>query len=41
MIYGTGFPPTIGGPFRYINAIGYDDFYKKLEILNNKYGRYN
>ena len=40
-IYGTGFPPYLGGPFNYINKIGYDNFNKKKEILNKKYGRYN
>lgn len=40
-IFGTGFPPYLGGPFNYIKNIGEDKFNNKLEILHEKYQRYN
>jgi 3-hydroxyacyl-CoA dehydrogenase/enoyl-CoA hydratase/carnithine racemase len=40
-IYGTGFPPYLGGPFNYIDNIGEEQYYEKLNTLNKKYGRYN
>ena len=40
-IYGTGFPPYLGGPFNYINNIGENVFNEKIKTLNQKYGRYN
>ena len=41
-IYGTGFPPYLGGPFTYIEKIGEDVFYDKLDQLNKRYdNRYN
>ena len=47
-IFGTGFPPYLGGPFNYIKNIGEDNFNNKLEnymrnikdiinLLNNKF----
>ncbi len=40
-IYGCGFPPYLGGPFNYIDSIGKEKFYQKLNSLNTHYNRYN
>lgn len=37
-IFGLGFPPFRGGPFRYMDSIGLDASLAKLESLSNKYG---
>lgn len=36
-VFGIGFPPFRGGPFRYIDAIGADTVVQHLEALANKY----
>ncbi len=37
-ILGLGFPPFLGGPFRYIDRIGAGEFIKKMEALRNRHG---
>jgi len=37
-IFGLGFPPFRGGPFRYIDACGAGDIVKRLEALENTHG---
>ncbi len=36
-IFGIGFPPFLGGPFRYCDAKGVDNIVKSLEDLSSKY----
>ncbi len=36
-VFGFGFPPFRGGPFRYIDHLGADAVVKKLEELNDRY----
>jgi 3-hydroxyacyl-CoA dehydrogenase/enoyl-CoA hydratase/3-hydroxybutyryl-CoA epimerase len=38
-ILGLGFPPFLGGPFRYIDAIGRDSISGRLEGLAAKHGK--
>ncbi len=37
-ILGLGFPPFLGGPFRYIDRVGADALLKRLEALQNRHG---
>lgn len=37
-IMGLGFPPFLGGPFRYMDRRGVGDVLKKLEELENRFG---
>ena len=37
-VFGLGFPPFRGGPFRYIDARGAKDVYERLLFLNEKLG---
>jgi 3-hydroxyacyl-CoA dehydrogenase/enoyl-CoA hydratase/3-hydroxybutyryl-CoA epimerase len=40
-VFGIGFPPFRGGPFRYMDAIGIDAIVKRLEILDARFpGRF-
>jgi 3-hydroxyacyl-CoA dehydrogenase/enoyl-CoA hydratase/3-hydroxybutyryl-CoA epimerase len=40
-VYGFGFPPFRGGPFRYMDTIGISDLVKKLQELNDRFpGRF-
>ena len=40
-VFGIGFPPFRGGPFRYMDSIGIDLFLKQLDDLNVRYpGRF-
>jgi 3-hydroxyacyl-CoA dehydrogenase/enoyl-CoA hydratase/3-hydroxybutyryl-CoA epimerase len=40
-VFGIGFPPFRGGPFRYADSIGAAELVKRLEALNAKYpGRF-
>ncbi len=40
-VFGIGFPPFRGGPFRYIDAVGAADVVKQLEALNAQHpGRF-
>jgi 3-hydroxyacyl-CoA dehydrogenase/enoyl-CoA hydratase/3-hydroxybutyryl-CoA epimerase len=40
-VYGFGFPPFRGGPFRYMDSIGIADLVKRLEDLNDRFpGRF-
>jgi 3-hydroxyacyl-CoA dehydrogenase / enoyl-CoA hydratase / 3-hydroxybutyryl-CoA epimerase len=41
-VFGIGFPPFRGGPFRYMDSIGLDVFLKQLDDLNVRYpGRFD
>ena len=41
-VYGFGFPPFRGGPFRYMDTIGLSELVKRLEDLNDRFpGRYD
>lgn len=37
-VMGLGFPPFLGGPFRYVDQLGADEIIKRLENLESKYG---
>ena len=37
-IFGLGFPPFLGGPFRYADSIGVDNLVKKLQALESEHG---
>jgi 3-hydroxyacyl-CoA dehydrogenase/enoyl-CoA hydratase/3-hydroxybutyryl-CoA epimerase len=37
-IFGIGFPPFLGGPFHYMDAIGMTELVDKLERHQDKYG---
>jgi 3-hydroxyacyl-CoA dehydrogenase/enoyl-CoA hydratase/3-hydroxybutyryl-CoA epimerase len=37
-IFGLGFPPYLGGPFRYVDAQGADVVQKKLQTYETRYG---
>jgi 3-hydroxyacyl-CoA dehydrogenase/enoyl-CoA hydratase/3-hydroxybutyryl-CoA epimerase len=40
-VFGIGFPPFLGGPFRYIDTLGADTVVHQLEALEEKFpGRY-
>ena len=37
-IFGMGFSPFLGGPFRYIDAIGADEYVATMSGFAEKYG---
>ncbi len=37
-VFGIGFPPFLGGPFRYMDSLGLDLLITKLQMHENKYG---
>ena len=37
-VFGLGFPPFLGGPFRYMDNCGIRHILARLEALENKYG---
>lgn len=37
-VFGLGFPPFLGGPFRYIDRVGVAQFIERLETLRGRYG---
>lgn len=40
-VFGFGFPPFRGGPFRYMDAIGLDEVVNRLQALNDRFpGRF-
>ena len=40
-VFGFGFPPFRGGPFRYMDSIGIAELVKRLEDLNDRFpGRF-
>ena len=40
-VFGIGFPPFRGGPFRYVDAVGASDLLDSLEVLNGRFpGRF-
>jgi len=36
-VFGIGFPPFRGGPFRYVDAAGADDVVRRLEVLHGRF----
>src|SRR5205823_5027158 len=36
-VFGIGFPPFRGGPFRYIDSIGVDEIVRRVEELNGRF----
>ncbi len=39
-VFGIGFPPFLGGPFRYMDALGAEKVVKTLQYLQQQYGEY-
>ncbi|KGK00743.1 fatty acid oxidation complex subunit alpha FadJ [Thalassotalea sp. ND16A] len=39
-IFGIGFPPFIGGPFRYLDSLGASNVVEKLNAYKEKYGQH-
>ncbi|MDG1731798.1 MAG: fatty acid oxidation complex subunit alpha FadJ [Thalassotalea sp.] len=39
-IFGIGFPPFLGGPFRYLDSLGADHVIARLTEYQNKYGEH-
>jgi 3-hydroxyacyl-CoA dehydrogenase/enoyl-CoA hydratase/3-hydroxybutyryl-CoA epimerase len=40
-VYGFGFPPFRGGPFRYMDSLGLAEVVRQLEELNDRFpGRF-
>lgn len=37
-VFGIGFPPFLGGPFRYLDSLGADKVMKTLRLLTRQYG---
>ena len=37
-IFGLGFPPFLGGPFRYMDSMGIDTVLEKLSALEKEHG---
>ena len=37
-VFGLGFPPFRGGPFRYVDAVGASEIVRRLDSLREKYG---
>lgn len=37
-IFGLGFPPFLGGPFRYTDSMGADDMFRMMERLYHEHG---
>jgi 3-hydroxyacyl-CoA dehydrogenase / enoyl-CoA hydratase / 3-hydroxybutyryl-CoA epimerase len=40
-VFGLGFPPFRGGPFRYMDAVGIDETVRRLSLLDSRFpGRF-
>ena len=37
-VFGIGFPPFLGGPFRYLDSLGAEKVVKALRLLAQQYG---
>merc|ERR1712159_882936 len=40
MVFGVGFPPFLGGPFRYLDQIGVSNFVDSMKAFEEKYGKH-
>ncbi len=38
-VFGVGFPPFLGGPFKYIDLIGAKEIVSRMKALESKYGK--
>jgi 3-hydroxyacyl-CoA dehydrogenase/enoyl-CoA hydratase/3-hydroxybutyryl-CoA epimerase len=38
-VFGVGFPPFLGGPFKYIDLIGAKEIVARMQALAAKYGK--
>jgi enoyl-CoA hydratase/long-chain 3-hydroxyacyl-CoA dehydrogenase len=38
LVFGTGFAPFRGGPFRYIDQVGADNYVRMMDEFAEKYG---
>ena len=38
MVFGTGFAPFRGGPLHYIDAVGADTLYERLQTFEQRFG---
>ena len=37
-VFGLGFPPTFGGPFRYLDLVGAQSFLNDMKKFEDRYG---
>ena len=37
-VFGVGFPPFLGGPFRWMDAVGIQEFVNRLDNYKNQFG---
>jgi 3-hydroxyacyl-CoA dehydrogenase/enoyl-CoA hydratase/3-hydroxybutyryl-CoA epimerase len=37
-VFGLGFPPFRGGPFRYVDAVGPAEVLRRVEVYHQRFG---